>query len=386
MSDKKFLIICSAVVVDPLIMSAYNPLVPVLKTAFNVNVELIALSVTFHMLPLSLLCLFSGALSDLYKRQQILMYGLFTSSIGSLLGALSPNILVFLLSRSIQGLGSALIMPVGIALIGDITPREAMGKTMGLFGVFTGFFGVCLGPLIGGFLADIEWRILPLSLLAYSLIVGILSRIILRGLVAPRKKGSVSFVFQQLRHIARNRNIALLGAIGFISMFSWAGITPLISDTLSLPPLLIKNSEIGVLFSIVGLIGASFSFLGGYVLDRIGSRKTMGFGFLMMLPPMFLLTFANSYWSYFILLSVISGFLHFTMTSRSTLVVELMPEARGTVSSISNFAGFLGFASAPVAMATIYLVQGINSVYLVSIFLLLLSVLFAALIHTDRSK
>ena len=102
MSDKKFLIICSAVVVDPLIMSAYNPLVPVLKTAFNVNVELIALSVTFHMLPLSLLCLFSGALSDLYQRQQILMYGLFTSSIGSLLGALSPNILVFLLSRSID--------------------------------------------------------------------------------------------------------------------------------------------------------------------------------------------------------------------------------------------------------------------------------------------
>ena len=113
----KFLIVSLAVVVDPLIVESYNPLVSILKTSFNVSVELIALSVSFHMLPLAILSLFSGTLSDLYHRPKLLMYGLAISSLGSILAVISPNISIFLLSRCIQGIGSAFIMPIALALI-----------------------------------------------------------------------------------------------------------------------------------------------------------------------------------------------------------------------------------------------------------------------------
>jgi MFS family permease len=386
MLNKKFLIVCLAFVVDPLIVESYNPLVSVLKTAFNVNVELIALSVTFHMLPLAVLSLFSGTLSDLYYRPKILMYGLFISSIGSLLAAISPTIHLFLLSRSIQGIGSALIMPIVLALIGDITPKEEIGRAMGISGVISGFFGVTLGPLISGFLGGIEWRLLPLLLFTYSLTIGILSKVILTGLVTSQKKGRVSAIFQQIRQTARNRNIALLSAAGFVSFFTFQGIMPLISDVFSLPPLLLKKGEIGIVFSTVGFVGILSSFIGGILADKLGGRKNMILGFLLMLPPMFLLTFANSYWSYLILLSALSSFSRLTFISRSALAVELTPETRGTASSIFNFAGFLGFASAPIALTQIYSTVGINSIFLLNVFLLLVCVGFAVLIRVDNLK
>jgi MFS family permease len=357
-----------------------------LKTAFGVNIDLIALSLTFHMLPLAILSLFSGSLSDLFYRPRILMYGLLISSVGSLIGATSPNIAFFLLSRSIQGIGSAFIMPIALALIGDITPREVLGKAIGFSGVISSLFGVTLGPLISGFLGGIEWRIMPLLIFSYGLILAVLTRIILRGVAVSPKKGSMSFIFQQIKQTAGNRNIVLLSVAGFLSLFTFQGIMPLISDVLSLPPLLMEKSQIGIIFSIVGFVGILSSFFGGVLTDRIGGRKNMAFGFLMMLAPMFLLIFADSYWSYLVLLPALSCFSRLTHVARSALAVELTPESRGTASSFFNFAGFLGFASAPVALTQIYTAFGINSVYLLNVFLLLLCAIFAFLIRTIQDK
>jgi FSR family fosmidomycin resistance protein-like MFS transporter len=161
---------------------------------------------------------------------------------------------------------------------------------------------------------------------------------------------------------------------------------PLISDVLSLPPLLIEKSQIGIIFSIVGFVGILSSFFGGVLTDKIGGRKNMAFGFLMMLAPMFLLIFANSYWLYLVLLPALSSFSRLTHVARSALAVELTPESRGTASSFFNFAGFLGFASAPVALTQIYTTFGINSVYLLNVFLLLLCAIFTFLIRTIQDK
>ncbi|MCJ7630783.1 MFS transporter [Candidatus Bathyarchaeota archaeon] len=376
MWDKRFLIICCSALVDPLIINAYSPLVQEFKTAFNVDVSFIALSLTFHMLPLALLSLFSGTFSDLYYRPKILMYGLFVSSLGSVLGASSPTILVFLLSRSIQGLGSALIMPVASALMGDIIPRNALGKAMGVQAIFTGFFGVVLGPLFGSFFAGIMWRVVPLILAAYTFLLGLLSRLILRNMKLPEKK-SVSLLLHKLKQIARNRNIALLCTTGFISMFCYQGIQPILSDSLSLSPLLITKNEIAVLFSTIGIIRILFSFLGGILADKIGPRRTMITGFLVEVLAAFLLTSANSYGSYLLWLAVLAGFNNLTMISRTTLVLSLVPEARGTASSLSSFASFLGFSSAPIISTQIYIASGIGSVFLFDILLLFLCALFA---------
>ncbi|MFH0848070.1 MAG: MFS transporter, partial [archaeon] len=250
-------------------------------------------------------------------------------------------------------------------------------------GVFSGFFGITLGPLISGFLAGVEWRLVPLLLSGYSLVVGILGRVILGGLASSHKKGHMNTVLQQIRHTAMNRNIAMLGAAGFLSFFTFQGMQPLISDMFSLPPFLMRKDEIGIILSIAGLVGILFSFAGGILADKIGFKKNMAVGFLGMLSPMFLLVLADSYWSCLILLSAMNGFSQLAMTSRNALVVDLKPEVRGTVSSISNFLVFLGFASAPIALTPIYVTLGMGWVYLTNGFLLSLCVVFTVLIRPN---
>ena len=385
MLDKRFFIICCSALVDPLVIHAYTPILPELKIVFDVDIGLIALSLTLHMLPLAILSLFSGTLSDFYYRPTILMYGLFTSSIGSLLAALSPNITIFLFSRGIQGLGSAFIMPVSHALMGDIIPRSDLGKAMGVQAIFTGIFGLVLGPLIGGFLAGIGWRLVPIILCGYTFVVGILTKIILRN-ITPAKKRGVSAIFQQIRHVASNRNLELLCACGFISSFCYQGIHPLISDNLSLPPLLIPKNEIAVLFSITGFVRILGSFLGGILADKIGPRKTMIIGFPIEVFAALLLTGADSYRSYLMGLAILAGFNNLTSISRTTLVLNLMPDARGTAASFANFTGFLGFSSAPIISTQIYVVSGITLVFLFDMFLLSLCVLFVALLRGNNSQ
>jgi MFS family permease len=332
------------------------------------------------MLPFAFLNLFTGTLSDLYYRPRILVYGLILSTLGSILGALSPNILIFSLSRTIQGIGSALLVPVTLALVGDITPRAVMGKAMGVYGVFLGS-ATTFGPLIGGFFASIDWRLVPLLLSIYSAIGAVLVWVEFRGTSLPQKKTRIVLIFQQLKNILKNRNVILLSLTGFLLFFTFQGIQPFITDLLSLPPFLVKNEELGFLFAIVGFAGILFSYIGGISIDKIGSKKTMALAFLMMLISQFSLIFANSYWSYLILLAVLGAFYRMAGTAIQTLVIESAPEARGSSSSSFNFARFLGFAVAPAIMATTYLVQGISLLYILNIMLLLLGIIFTSSIR-----
>lgn len=131
---KCYLLVYGSALLDPLIVLAYNPLVPVLKTEFHVNVDLIALSLTFHMLPFALLNLVSGTVSDRYHRPSVLTCGLGLSTVGSILSAIAPNLSIFYISRMIHGVGSAFIMPITMALAADLTIPSRMGYIMGIYG------------------------------------------------------------------------------------------------------------------------------------------------------------------------------------------------------------------------------------------------------------
>ncbi|MFH0748651.1 MAG: MFS transporter [Candidatus Bathyarchaeota archaeon] len=386
MVNRKALIVYLSVLLDPLIVTSYNPLVPVLKTAFNVNIELISLSLTFHMLPFSLLNLFSGTLSDLYERPKIFMYGLFVTCFGSLLGAISPDISIFLISRVFQGVGSALIMPLSLAIIADIIPRKEMGKAMGQYGVFIGV-GSTVGPLMAGYLSLLEWRIVPFAIFAYSLCMGIILKMVfdIRGLRISRDEEK-RLNLKQFRQVALNRNLLLVSLGAFIFFFSFQGIQSLISDSLFFEPLFLEKSGIGVVFGLIGVVGIALSYIGGLVIDRIGEKKTILLTFLASTVPFFLLTLTSAYLPYLCLLLLGSGLNRIGFSALQALAVILTPETRGTASSIFNFVRYLGFGLAPMIMAPIYKVQGISTVYILNSVLLFFGFLLSNFVRLEILK
>ncbi len=90
-----------------------------------------------------------GRMSDQKGRKPFIMAGLFTYILVSLAFVWSSSVEGLIFIRFIQGAGSAMIMPVVQAYVGEITPEGTEGWSMGLFNLSM-FLSLSLGPLMGG--------------------------------------------------------------------------------------------------------------------------------------------------------------------------------------------------------------------------------------------
>ncbi|RLI25845.1 MAG: hypothetical protein DRO52_03430, partial [Candidatus Hecatellales archaeon] len=129
-----------------------------LKRVFAVDVAVMALTVTVFMIPYSVLQLFFGPLSDIYGRKRVVAAGLSVYTAGALLAAASTSIASFMASRLVQGVGAAIALPVAMAMLGDEFPPSQLGKAMGGYSVAI-TLGNALGPLTGGLMATLDWRL-----------------------------------------------------------------------------------------------------------------------------------------------------------------------------------------------------------------------------------
>ena len=94
-----------------------------------------------------------GRQSDKKGRKPFIVTGLFSYAVISVAFILSTGVESLIVIRFVQGITSAMIMPVVQAYVGDITPRGKEGWVMGLFNMSL-FIGLSAGPLIGGVIKD----------------------------------------------------------------------------------------------------------------------------------------------------------------------------------------------------------------------------------------
>lgn len=155
-----------------------------------------------------------GKLSDLFGRKPIFLFGIVVFLIGSALSgaALSMNELIAF--RALQGIGAGALLPIAIAVVGDLfTPRER-GKWQGLTGAVWGFSAI-VGPTAGGWITqNASWR----WVFYVNLPIGIIALLVL------------IFLMPTLRSAAKNISIDYVGAallvVGTVPLllgFSWAG-------------------------------------------------------------------------------------------------------------------------------------------------------------------
>jgi MFS family permease len=103
--------------------------------------------------------LLGGRLGDLYGRRRLLVLGMAAFAAGSLVAAAAPSLAVLVAARAIQGLGAAAAIPASLALIGSLLP-EGHARTRAL-SVLAGMasVGVISGLLLGGLLIELlGWR------------------------------------------------------------------------------------------------------------------------------------------------------------------------------------------------------------------------------------
>jgi len=97
---------------------------------------------------------FFGRLSDQKGRKPFILAGLATYALVSVAFVFSTSVEGLIFIRFVQGAGSAMVMPVVQAYVGEISPEGSEGYSMGLFNLSM-FLSLSLGPLMGGFIHDL---------------------------------------------------------------------------------------------------------------------------------------------------------------------------------------------------------------------------------------
>jgi EmrB/QacA subfamily drug resistance transporter len=103
--------------------------------------------------------LLGGRLGDLYGRRRMLVAGMTLFAAGAVAGAAAPTLGVLIAARAVQGLGSALAVPAGLALIGSLfPPGPTRTRALSVLAAMASL-GVMGGLLLGGTITGLlGWR------------------------------------------------------------------------------------------------------------------------------------------------------------------------------------------------------------------------------------
>jgi EmrB/QacA subfamily drug resistance transporter len=168
---------------------------------------------TSYLLASTVMVPIYGKLSDVYGRKPFFMLGMAIFLAGSALSGTSQNMTQLILYRGIQGLGAGAMMPIVLAIIGDIFPPAERGKWQGLMMAVFGLASI-IGPWAGGAITDSwGWRWvfyvnMPLGILALAFCAVALPSIYQRSDHTIDYPGSA---------------ILVVAAVPMLLGFSWAG-------------------------------------------------------------------------------------------------------------------------------------------------------------------
>lgn len=155
-----------------------------------------------------------GKVSDVLGRKPLLLTAIILFTVGSIIGALSPDMTWLIVSRAVQGLGGGGLMVLSQAAIADVVPARERGRYMGIMGGVFAFSSV-VGPLLGGWFTEgpgwrwVFWINLPLGLLSIAATIFLLH--------LPRRSG------KGVRHDYTGMALMAMATTAIVLVATWGG-------------------------------------------------------------------------------------------------------------------------------------------------------------------
>ncbi|QGF23243.1 DHA2 family efflux MFS transporter permease subunit [Raineyella fluvialis] len=152
-----------------------NVALPRIRTDLGGGLSGLQWIVTGYTLMFSALQLFSGTLSDRAGARRAYGLGMVLFTVASAACAVSPSLPALVVGRIVQGIGAAMITPSSLALIREAyQDATSRGRAIVYWGL-GGSVAAAAGPVLGGALTQIDWRLiflvnLPVGVAALSVL------------------------------------------------------------------------------------------------------------------------------------------------------------------------------------------------------------------------
>ncbi|MCF8011956.1 MAG: DHA2 family efflux MFS transporter permease subunit [Clostridiales bacterium] len=159
--------------------SIVNVALPRMMSIFNVGTEDIQWVLTAYLLVSGVVVPVTGYLGDRFGYKRVYLITLVAFTLGSLLCAMAWSNSSLIIARILQALGGGMMVPISMAMLFRIVPRNRMGMAMGMWGI-AATAAPAIGPTLGGYLVDaFSWRMVFTINLPVGLIAVFLSMLIL---------------------------------------------------------------------------------------------------------------------------------------------------------------------------------------------------------------
>jgi EmrB/QacA subfamily drug resistance transporter len=115
---------------------------------------------TGYMLANAVMIPMSGSFSVKFGSKRVFVLSLAAFTFCSVLCSIAWSDTALIVFRVLQGISGGMIMPIGMAMIYMIIPREKIGMALGIFGIAS-MTAPALGPTLGGYLIEyFNWHFL----------------------------------------------------------------------------------------------------------------------------------------------------------------------------------------------------------------------------------
>jgi EmrB/QacA subfamily drug resistance transporter len=425
--------------------SIVNVALPSIQTQFSLAPTGLQWVVSAYAITFGGFLLLGGRATDLFNRKTVFLMGLIVFSAASLAGGLAPSANVIFVSRAAQGLGAAMLSPSALSLLTTtFAEGDPRNEAMGIFASMAAI-GFTTGVILGGILTSfLSWHWVffvnvPLGILA--LIAGIF---IIPSKVKQREEGSVdvtgavlitasivalifaitrldvpgesifdiltllgvaiafgiSFYFVEERaciplvplNIFRRRTIMVSDLAMFLTYGANAAlvfvITLYLQEVRGFSPI-----ETGLIFVPAGLGGITGAFLSPRITKRVGFRRMMLTGLVLLAVGIVGLSTISSNSSIILLmgsyyvaaLGLVSAIVSMNLGGTTGVESERQGLAAGLLTTSQQIGAAIGVSLSSVVATTVTLYYGNNPVsalagYRASLFMSLGLVIVSAIL------
>lgn len=160
--------------------SIVNVALAKLMAIFGVGTESIQWVMTSYLLVSGVVIPVTGYLGDRFGYKRLYIYSLLAFTVGSALCAAAWSNTSLVAFRVVQAIGGGMMIPVSMAMLFRIVPREKMGTALGVWGI-TAMLAPAIGPTAGGYLVDnFSWHAIFTINIPIGIIASVLTGLILK--------------------------------------------------------------------------------------------------------------------------------------------------------------------------------------------------------------
>jgi len=153
----------------PFMISSVNVALPAIQADLHMDAVELSWIATAYLLAVAVGLVPAGKIADIHGRKKVFATGLAVYTLGSGLAAFAGSAAMLIGLRVLQGLGAAMFITTGMAIITSIFPPNKRGRVIGIY-VAAVYIGLSVGPFTGGLLTHyLGWRSIFLIMLPLGL-------------------------------------------------------------------------------------------------------------------------------------------------------------------------------------------------------------------------